>query len=112
MPTTFRPVIIWNIIHFSACGYSQEMSRIINVSQDAISKVLSRIRETNSLTQGLRGLRMKTIISKEDRTLLRVMGGGGGGGGGGTMILSVSGIGAGMIRGTGHCVWVCTVQDV
>ena len=49
------------------------MSRITGVSQHAISKVLRRVHETSCLTQGLRGHWLRTIASKDDSVLLRVM---------------------------------------
>ena len=65
------PVIIENIAWFTDRELSQRgMSRIIGVSPGAISKLLRRVRETNSLTQGVLWHLLKTITSKEDQALL------------------------------------------
>ena len=68
-------ITIWIIenIQFSGLGlYQREMSRTTGVSQDAIYKVLRCVRESSSVTQGLRGHLFKTITSKEDHALLRI----------------------------------------
>ena len=71
--TNIRPVIIGNNVRFTGLGLSQmEMSRIKEVSQGVIWKVLHRVRESSSLTHGLRGHILKTIIWKENHTLLRI----------------------------------------
>ena len=57
MPTNTLPVIIENTARFADRGLPQRgVSRIIRMSQGAMSKVLCHIRETNSLTQGIRRL--------------------------------------------------------
>ena len=76
VPTNIRSVIFENIFQFSSRGLSQrEKSRIIGVhlSQGTFLKDRRRDRETNSLTWRLRGHRLKTFTSKEDRTLLHVI---------------------------------------
>ena len=74
MLTNIRQVIIEVIVRFSGHGLSQsEISIITGVSQGAIWKVLCNGRETNSLTQGLRGHWLKTSTSSEDRAFLRFM---------------------------------------
>ena len=66
MPTIIQPIIIENIVQFSSLGlFQREMSRTIGVSLGAILKVLRCVRESSSLTQGLRGnlLHQKKIMS-------------------------------------------------
>ena len=66
MPTNIQPLTIV----FSVLGLSRrEMSRITGVAHDAIFKVLYHACESSSLCQYL----LKTITSKEDHALLRIM---------------------------------------
>ena len=53
--------------------HQRKMWKISEVTQGATLKVMHRVGETSNLTQGRRGYRLKTITSKEDHALLRIM---------------------------------------
>ena len=74
MPTIIQPVIIENIIQFSGLGlpHRENVENYWSVTGCNL-KVLRYVCESSSRTQGLCWHLLKTITSKEDRALLRIL---------------------------------------
>ena len=74
MPQNLPEQILQRIVRLSADGSSQrEVARMLGVSQECISKILRRNRETGRPHQRKRGGSMKISTPREDRQMLRMV---------------------------------------
>ena len=74
MPINIQPLAIEIIVRLSGRGISRrDISRITGMLQGDYSKVLCRVHDTSSFSQGLCGHRLKPTTWKEDHVHLRIM---------------------------------------
>ena len=75
MKRNLREQILFRIVRLSGEGYfQQEVVRMLGVSQECVSKILQRNRDTGRPHQQKRGGRKSFITDRKDRQLVRVNG--------------------------------------